>query len=125
MTWIIVSNGFDSYDGSGPGTDILDLRGFASGVTFNLATGVSNNARLDGDLLVGIDRIDGSKFGDHLTGDAATNTLNGRGGNDNLAGGGNADLLQGGWVTTLFTGAAAKIPLSAATARICSMAAGA
>ncbi len=45
-TRIIVGNGFDSYDGSGSGTDILNLRGFGQGVAYDLATGVTDNARL-------------------------------------------------------------------------------
>ena len=96
VTRIIVGNGFDSYDGSGAGTDILDLRGFNSGVTYSLATNVSDNARLNGDSLIGIDRIDGSSFDDQLTGDAAANTLSGGKGNDWLYGRGGDDRIIGG-----------------------------
>ena len=96
VTRIIVSNGIDSYDGSGAGTDILDLSGFNKGVLFNLATGASNNARLMGDALTGIDGIDGTRFDDQLTGDASANTLNGDNGNDWLYGRGGADTISGG-----------------------------
>jgi len=96
VTRIIPGSGFDSYDGSGPGTDILDLSGFSNGVTFNLATGASDDARLNGDSLVGIDRINGTLLNDYLKGDAGANTLIGNQGNDRLAGYGGADHIFGG-----------------------------
>ncbi len=96
VTRIVVGSGLDHYDGSGPGTDILDLSGFNVGVSFDLATGASDNARLMGDTLLGIDRIDGSRFGDHLTGDTGNDSLFGGEGNDTLIGGGGSDHLNGG-----------------------------
>jgi len=108
VTRIIASNGFDSYDGSGPGTDILDLRGFGAGVRYNLATGASDNSRLMGDSLHGIDRIDGTRFGDHLMGDTAANTLNGAKGNDILSGSDGNDTINGGHGADTLSGGVGK-----------------
>jgi len=104
-TRIFASGGFDSYDGSGTGTDILDLTSLNSGVTYDLQNQTSDKARLDGDDFTGINRIDGTSYGDNLMGDGAANILNGGTGSDRLHGRGGNDVINGGrGVDTLIGG---------------------
>ncbi|WND01397.1 DUF4347 domain-containing protein [Temperatibacter marinus] len=49
----------------------------------------------EGDILVNIENIEGSSFGDVITGDAKENVLKGLGGNDSIMGGGYDDTLLG------------------------------
>ena len=70
----------------GAGFDWADYRWARSGVTVNLATGISSGG--DGaDTLTNMEGIRGSAWIDTLTGDANDNFLRGGGGNDVLDGG--------------------------------------
>jgi Ca2+-binding RTX toxin-like protein len=62
----------------------------------NLATGKGSGAEAASDTYTNVENIDGSAFGDTLTGDANVNRLNGMGGDDTLNGGGGNDVLVGG-----------------------------
>jgi Ca2+-binding RTX toxin-like protein len=78
-------------------------------VTVNLTTGTGVGGLADGDVLIGIERVNGSNAaGDMLVGDAAGNFLGGYGGNDTLEGRGGNDFLFGGdgADTFVFSGAA-------------------
>ncbi|MGZ9098168.1 MAG: cadherin-like domain-containing protein [Brevundimonas sp.] len=78
--------GADVLKGFG-GVDTASYAGSASGVTVNLATGVTSGGDAQGDTLVDIDNLTGSDFADVLTGDAGDNVL---------AGGAGADIMDGG-----------------------------
>ena len=90
---LIGGRGADLLDG-GTGTDVADYREAAAGVTVDLAQG-GTGGDAAGDTFTGIEDVDGSDFGDSITGDAGANDLFGRGGNDLLKGGGGADTLSG------------------------------
>ena len=66
------------------------------GVTVNLATGVATDNWGNADQLSGIENVDGSRYADVITGNAADNALWGQDGNDTLAGGDGNDWLDGG-----------------------------
>jgi Ca2+-binding RTX toxin-like protein len=85
----------DAIDG-GTGVDTVDYDGSGTGVTVNLATNTNTGGYAEGDTLSGIEIVQGSAFGDTLTGNGGTNTLRGMGGNDVLDGGAGWDTLEGG-----------------------------
>ena len=87
--------GGDTLDGGGG----IDTAGYASAtaaVVVRLAPGLQNTGGAGIDMLIGIENLLGSAFGDTLTGDAGANTLSGANGDDILDGGLGADLLDGG-----------------------------
>ena len=80
----------------GAGVDRVDYSASTIGVTVNLATGSGVGGDADGDVLVGIENLTGSKLNDVLIGDAGANSLDGGLGDDKLIGGAGADVLVGG-----------------------------
>ncbi|MGO4129096.1 calcium-binding protein [Inquilinus sp. YAF38] len=90
--------GADRLDGSegglsgSSGNDIASYYTSAAGVTVNLANGTCSGGDAQGDVLIGIESVNGSRFNDVLTGNGGE--LRGWGGNDILRGG--APLLDGG-----------------------------
>ncbi|MGO1074132.1 beta strand repeat-containing protein [Inquilinus sp. CA228] len=80
----------------GAGIDIADYNGSGVGVTVNLATNINTGGYAQGDTLTNVENVQGSAFGDNLTGDGAANTLRGMVGNDVLNGGAGWDTLEGG-----------------------------
>ena len=101
---ILVGGNYDWFYG-GYGADILVgfgrhttafYGGSREGVTVNLTTGKASGGQADGDILIGITRVSGSKLAnDTLTGDHQNNFLRGREGDDILEGRGGADDLWG------------------------------
>lgn len=96
--------GKDTLDG-GDGFDTASFVGALAGVTVDLGiTGAQTTG--DGiETLIGIERLVGSRFRDHLTAAVAGSTLDGRNGNDiitgrsgddHLIGGGGNDVIVGG-----------------------------
>jgi Ca2+-binding RTX toxin-like protein len=110
---IHAEGGADYIDG-GTGSDSAAYSDSPTGVTVSLVTGRGYGGDAQGDTLVSIENLDGSRYNDVLTGDDGANRIwgesgadiiNGRGGqdvidggsgNDTLKGGGGADRLYGG-----------------------------
>ena len=89
---VLIGNGGGDTLNGGADTDTVDYAGYAAGVNINLLTGIGTL----GELLISIENINGSCFGDVLTGDAGANAINGGAGNDFLVAGNGADNLNGG-----------------------------
>ena len=87
--------GADTLDG-GAGNDALDYRGSDAGVTVNLADNATAGGHAEGDRIANFEHVQGSAFGDILTGDGGKNDLIGNAGDDNLDGGSGNDRLRGG-----------------------------
>ena len=87
--------GNDRIDG-GAGADWASYTSAGAGVTVNLATaGPQETGGAGIDTLVSINRLIGSAFADHLSGNASNNIFVGGGGNDLLQGRGGDDVLIG------------------------------
>ena len=102
----------------GDGIDTVSYYSSGAGVNVNLnLTGAQTSpGDASGDVLSGIESIDGSSIGsDVLIGDANTNCINGRGGSDNLIGGAGDDTLIGGDGTALNSAQASVYRLYQAT----------
>ncbi len=87
--------GADALVGGG-GNDTASYAGSNVAVVVNLLTNVNSGGHAGGDILGGIENLDGSEYGDTLTGDHGGNVLSGGGGDDWLRGAGGADTLLGG-----------------------------
>ncbi len=74
----------------GPGTDLVDLSPFISGVTASLSVSLPNGTTFNG-----IENMRGSGFADMLTGNGRANKITGEGGDDTIYGGHGDDLLHG------------------------------
>jgi serralysin len=88
-------SGADRLDG-GAGIDTASYKDATSGVAVSLAAGRGYSCDAAGDVLLSIENLDGSGYGDWLSGNEAANSLNGNAGNDELLGQGGADTLAGG-----------------------------
>ncbi len=86
--------GADILDG-GAGGDFANYIQSDAGVNVNLETGINTGGHAEGDVLISIEKLIGSDFGDTLTGDALDNSLTGRAGNDVLRGGDGDDYING------------------------------
>ena len=86
-------SGNDSIAG-GAGSDTGDFSSASTGVSVNLAIGVS--AGQGKDLLTSLENITGGSGNDALTGDSGANSLTGGAGDDVLSGGDGDDRLIGG-----------------------------
>ncbi|MGQ3075876.1 MAG: beta strand repeat-containing protein, partial [Ferrovibrionaceae bacterium] len=102
---VIVANAANTVLMGGAGADTIT--GFSgvetaaywnstAGVTVSLATGTGSGGDAQGDVLSAINNLEGSAYGDSLTGDANANKLSGLDGNDVLNGGDGNDSLYGG-----------------------------
>ncbi len=92
----IKGGGGADYLSGGGGRDTASYADSGEAVKLNLATNANKGGTAEGDFLVGIEDVLGSKFDDTLIGNWANNTLDGGAGNDTLKGGGGADTLKGG-----------------------------
>ncbi len=87
--------GDDTLDG-GSGLDTVEYYGAMAGVKVDLGAGSASGAA-GADVLSGFENVDGSDYGDELTGDGGTNGLWGGAGDDTLDGGAGDDTwLNGG-----------------------------
>ena len=94
--------GDDSIDG-GAGNDTVSYINAKSAVVVDLSlTTLQNTLGAGKDQLVNIENLNGSSYGDYLTGDSGANLLSGGDGNDQLTGGLGADTLSGGAGTDRF-----------------------
>jgi Ca2+-binding RTX toxin-like protein len=86
--------GDDTLNG-GTGNDSIDMSVATAGVTVDLVAGTATGA-LGNDVLIEIDGVFGSSFGDRMTGNTAVVVFQGAGGDDTLTGGTGNDTLWGG-----------------------------
>jgi Ca2+-binding RTX toxin-like protein len=86
--------GADYIDG-GSGIDIAHYRDSNEGVVVNLVTGMGYGGTAEGDTLVRVENVFGSKYDDTIIGDGNNNRLIGWSGDDTLKGGGGDDTLFG------------------------------
>ena len=87
--------GADRLDG-GLGADTVSYSGSDGAVTVDLGEGTVEGGHAEGDVIVNIENVLGSNYGDMLEGDGGANRLSGGGGNDRLLGRGGDDVLEGG-----------------------------
>ncbi len=80
----------------GDGRDVASYANSSGGVQVNLTTGIGLGADAAGDVLSGIEDLQGSAFNDTLVGTAGVNRLDGGAGDDILEGGAGDDELIGG-----------------------------
>lgn len=88
--------GADTLDGGEGLDDTAEYTSSDAGVTVHLATGTMQGGHAEGDTLIGIESVQGSRHADHLTGDDGDNVLHGSSGDDTLVGGAGEDRLLGG-----------------------------
>ncbi len=91
-----ISDGVGDTFNGGAGNDTADYRSAAAGVTVALAliagaTGLGPG----GTALSNVENVNGSQYGDRLSGNDAANVLGGFAGNDRLVGNGGGDRLSG------------------------------
>jgi Ca2+-binding RTX toxin-like protein len=87
--------GNDSVNGGG-GVDVVMYQDAGAAVTVNLATGKATGKTIATDILVSIEAVHASAFGDAITLSGAGGYVFGLGGNDTLTGGSGDDLFDGG-----------------------------
>jgi Ca2+-binding RTX toxin-like protein len=87
--------GADRLDG-GSGIDTASYTDSSERVWVNLTSGLGSYGTAEGDVLVNIENVTGSAYGDYLIGNGVANTLRGMQGQDLMYGGGGADTLYGG-----------------------------
>jgi Ca2+-binding RTX toxin-like protein len=88
--------GADTMHG-GDGIDWLRHVESSAGVTVDLNVSVQvSGGDADGDVISGFENVQGSDFGDVITGDAGANYLLGFSGDDNISGGAGRDTIRGG-----------------------------
>jgi Ca2+-binding RTX toxin-like protein len=94
--------GADRLDG-GLGIDTAGYSDSSAAVSVDLTTGMGTGGDAQGDTLIGIENLVGSRFNDVLRGNEASNTIEGGGGLDTMSGGAGADLFV--WHSTADSGA--------------------
>jgi Ca2+-binding RTX toxin-like protein len=93
--------GADILDG-GPGNDTVGYSGSAAAVSVDLTTGIATGGDAQGDTLLEIENLVGSRFNDTLRGNDGSNVIDGGSGADKLTGGAGADTFV--WHSTADTG---------------------
>jgi Ca2+-binding RTX toxin-like protein len=100
----IGGRGDDTMDGGagkdflfgGPGFDKVTYKSASAAVSVNLTFSFFNFGDAKGDKFIAVEEIEGSNFGDTLSGNGVANYLAGGAGDDTLSGGGGDDFLEGG-----------------------------
>lgn len=90
----------------GANVDIADYSAATSGLTINMAVRGASTGDAAGDLLVGVEGVNGSRYADRIIGDNLDNDLFGWMGADQLDGGGGNDTLRAGLGDDQLTGGA-------------------
>jgi serralysin len=94
---ILVGNAVANVLNGGAGVDTASYRGALAGVTASLASqSGTGGVAAAGDRYISIEKLEGSKFADVLSGGNANDGLSGLDGNDTLVGGNGNDTLDGG-----------------------------
>ncbi|WP_193227608.1 cellulase family glycosylhydrolase [Aureimonas psammosilenae] len=108
--------GADVLDG-GADRDTVSYAGSLAGVSVDLAAGTASGGDAEGDRLIAIENLVGSRFDDTLVGDAGRNVIDGGAGNDTLEGGAGADTLNGGtgYDTASYSRSAAAVRVELST----------
>ena len=100
-------SGADRLDG-GAGMDWVSYRGSNTAVTVNLAQGTLTGDHTEGDVIIDIESVIGSDYGDVLEGDSGANRFDGGPGNDEISGNAGNDVLEGGPGADRLTGDAGE-----------------
>ena len=100
-------SGGDRLDG-GAGMDWVSYRGSNTAVTVNLEQGTLTGSHTEGDVIIDIENIIGSDYGDVLEGDSGANWFDGGPGNDEISGNAGNDVLEGGPGADRLTGGAGE-----------------
>jgi serralysin len=89
--------GGDTLNG-GAGSDWVSYSSSSAGVTIDVrsTTGHGTGGEAEGDVLIGIEKVNGSAHGDTIYGGSGGEQFYGNGGDDNLYGYGGNDVLDGG-----------------------------
>ncbi len=87
--------GGDILNGEG-GTDTASYAAAGAGIVVSLSPGIAGDGEAAGDILIAVENIIGSRFGDRLFGDAQANVIQGGKGDDTMRGNGGEDTLSGG-----------------------------
>lgn len=87
-------SGADRLDG-GAGMDWVSYRGSNTAVTVNLEQGTLTGGHAGGDVIIDIESVIGSDYGDVLEGDSGANWFDGGPGNDEISGNDGDDVLEG------------------------------
>jgi Ca2+-binding RTX toxin-like protein len=80
----------------GTGFDTVSYQYSNAGIAVDIPAGVLSGGHAEGDALIGVEKIIGSKFDDMLLGNGQNNSFSGGAGDDILRGGGGNDWLVGG-----------------------------
>jgi Ca2+-binding RTX toxin-like protein len=88
--------GNDTIDGAGGEDEVRYTRDAQRGVVVDLEAQTAQDSRNGTDILIGIEQVRGSVFGDQIMGSSVANTLRGEGGADAIWGRGGNDSLGGG-----------------------------
>ena len=91
---LIGSDGADRLNG-GNGEDRVEYWSSDTGVTVNLEEGTGEGGDAEGDVIIGVENVQGSYYRDVLIGDNGSNYLDGLDGNDELRGNDGQDWLNG------------------------------
>ena len=95
------------YLSGGLGLDTASYASAAGGVSVNLTDKLSSAGEAAGDTFNSVENVEGSGFGDKITGNAAANIIKGLSGADLINGGAGSDTLSGGVGTDVFVFSAA------------------
>lgn len=92
---LVGGGGSDRLDG-GNGIDVASYESASAGVVVSLANPSINTGDAKGDAYISIENLVGSKYADHISGNAGSNNLTGGSGNDGISGAAGNDWIFGG-----------------------------
>lgn len=94
--YLVGGRGDDRIDGGANGTfgDNVSYFSSTAGVTVNLGTQSANDGMGGTDVILNVEHVEGSLYGDHLTGDGQTNWFRPHSGDDYVNGAGGQDVVM-------------------------------